>query len=158
MEVQVFNAWWARPSGRLPEPLAALRHPWYVKSRLPRCCSRGRREIITDTLVELLNLTVRCINARAEKEVTAASVADFTRVCSKSGLLGKMAAVPPATAWSVVRPAADGEKTRRDVAVGSLELYLGQGALPAEDELMPGSGSQETEDGTQVPTGPGGSG
>jgi len=42
--------------------------------------------------VELLNSTVHRINAWAEKKVTEAFVAEFTKVRGKSGLLGKIAA------------------------------------------------------------------
>ena len=50
-----------------------------------------RQREITDTLVELLNSTVHRINARAEKKVTEAFVAEFTKVRGKAGLFGKIA-------------------------------------------------------------------
>ncbi|MFE2036199.1 hypothetical protein ACFXBB_23720 [Streptomyces scopuliridis] len=78
-----------------------------------------RQREITDTLVELLNYTVHRINARAGKKVTEAFVAEFTKVRGKSGLLGKIAAAslgaPGGSVRSVVFPAADGEKTLKDL-------------------------------------------
>lgn len=78
-----------------------------------------RRRKITGTLVELLNSTVHRINARAEKKVTEAFVAEFTEVGGKAGLLGKMAAAslgaPEGTVREVIYPAADGEKNLKDL-------------------------------------------
>ncbi len=79
---------------------------------------RRQREI-TDTLVELLNSTVHRINARAEKKVTEAFVAEFTKVRGKAGLLGRIAAAslgaPEGSVLEVVCPAAGGEKTLKDL-------------------------------------------
>lgn len=69
-----------------------------------------RQREITDTLVELLSSTVHRINVRAEKKVTEAFVAEFTKVRGKSGLLGKIAeaslGAPDGSVRSVVYPAA----------------------------------------------------
>ncbi|MFJ9033498.1 DUF4158 domain-containing protein [Streptomyces sp. NPDC102274] len=115
--VQVINAWRARASAAAPSRLRrfslGVRHVLLVALLFER-----QREI-TDTLVELLNSTVRRINARAEGKVTEAFVAGFTKVRGKSGLLGKIAAVslgaPDGSVRSVVFREAGGEKTLKDL-------------------------------------------
>ncbi|MGW8700163.1 DUF4158 domain-containing protein [Streptomyces eurythermus] len=115
--VQVINAWRARASASLPSHLrrfdASVRHVLLAALLFQR-----QREI-TDTLVELLNSTVHRINARAEKKVTEAFVAEFTKVRGKAGLLGKIAAAslgaPEGSVREVIYPAAGGEKTLKDL-------------------------------------------
>ncbi|MGX1797928.1 hypothetical protein ACWIGN_19135, partial [Streptomyces albidoflavus] len=55
-----------------------------------------RQREITDTLVQLLNSTVHRINVRAEKKVTEAFVAEFTKVRGKSGLVTLQSSVATA--------------------------------------------------------------
>jgi hypothetical protein len=105
--VQVINAWRARASAASPSHLRRFDAP--VRRVLLAALLFQRQREITDTLVELLNSTVHRINARAEKKVTEAFVAEFIKVRGKSGLLGKIAA------GSGVYPAAGGEKTLKDL-------------------------------------------
>ncbi|MCY0932132.1 Tn3 family transposase [Streptomyces sp. H27-H1] len=115
--VQVINAWRARASASSPSHLRRFDAP--VRHVLLAALLFQRQREITDTLVELLNSTVHRINARAEKKVTEAFVAEFTKVRGKSGLLGKIAAAslgaPDGSVRSVVFPAAGGEKTLKDL-------------------------------------------
>lgn len=115
--VQVINAWRARASAAAPSHLR--RFSPEVRHVLLAALLFQRQREITDTLVELLNSTVHRINARAEKKVTEAFVAEFTKVRGKSGLLGKIAAAslgaPDGSVRSVVFPAAGGEKTLKDL-------------------------------------------
>ena len=115
--VQVINAWRARASAASPSHLRRFDDP--VRHVLLAALLFQRQREITDTLVELLNSTVHRINARAEKKVTEAFVAEFTKVRGKSGLLGKIAAAslgaPDGSVRSVVFPAAGGEKTLKDL-------------------------------------------
>lgn len=115
--VQVINAWRARASAAAPSHLR--RFSPEVRHVLLAALLFQRQREITDTLVELLNSTVHRINARAEKKVTEAFVAEFTKVRGKSGLLGKIAAAslgaPDGSVHSVVFPAAGGEKTLKDL-------------------------------------------
>ncbi|MGW5464368.1 Tn3 family transposase [Streptomyces sp. NPDC003996] len=115
--VQVINAWRARASAAAPSHLRRF-SPEARHVLLAALLFQRQREI-TDTLVELLNSTVHRINARAEKKVTEAFVAEFTKVRGKSGLLGKIAAAslgaPDGSVRSVVFPAAGGEKTLKDL-------------------------------------------
>lgn len=115
--VQVVGAWRARASAASPSHLRRFDAP--VRQVLLAALLFQRQREITDTLVELLNSTVHRINARAEKKVTEAFVAEFTKVRGKSGLLGKIAAAslgaPDSSVRSVVFPAAGGEKTLKDL-------------------------------------------
>jgi hypothetical protein len=115
--VQVVGAWRARASAASPSHLRRFDDP--VRHVLLAALLFQRQREITDTLVELLNSTVHRINARAEKKVTEAFVAEFTKVRGKSGLLGKIAAAslgaPDGSVRSVVYPAAGGEKTLKDL-------------------------------------------
>ncbi|WP_406385755.1 hypothetical protein [Streptomyces sp. NBC_01618] len=115
--VQVINAWRARASAAAPSHLRRF-SPEARRVLLAALLFQRQREI-TDTLVELLNSTVHRINARAEKKVTEAFVAEFTKVRGKAGLLGKIAAAslgaPDGSVRSVVFPAAGGEKTLKDL-------------------------------------------
>lgn len=115
--VQVINAWRARASAASPSHLRRFDAP--VRHVLLAALLFQREREITDTLVELLNSTVHRINARAEKKVTEAFVAEFTKVRGKSGLLGKIAAAslgaPEGSVRSVIYPAAGGEKTLKDL-------------------------------------------
>ncbi|MFJ9900511.1 DUF4158 domain-containing protein [Streptomyces sp. NPDC091280] len=115
--VQVVGAWRARTSAASPSHLRRFDDP--VRHVLLAALLFQRQREITDTLVELLNSTVHRINARAEKKVTEAFVAEFTKVRGKSGLLGKIATAslgaPDGSVRSVVFPAAGGEKTLKDL-------------------------------------------
>lgn len=115
--VQVINAWRARASAASPSHLRRFDGP--VRHVLLAALLFQRQREITDTLVELLNSTVHRINARAEKKVTEAFVAEFTKVRGKAGLLGKIAAAslgaPEGSVRDVVFPAAGGEKTLKDL-------------------------------------------
>ncbi|MFI7344042.1 DUF4158 domain-containing protein [Streptomyces sp. NPDC050085] len=115
--VQVVGAWRARASAASPSHLRRFDDP--VRHVLLAALLFQRQREITDTLVELLNSTVHRINARAEKKVTEAFVAEFTKVRGKAGLLGKIAAAslaaPEGSVRSVVYPAAGGEKTLKDL-------------------------------------------
>ncbi|MFH8516994.1 DUF4158 domain-containing protein [Streptomyces gelaticus] len=115
--VQVINAWRARASAASPSHLRRFDDP--VRHVLLAALLFQRQREITDTLVELLNSTVHRINARAQKKVTEAFVAEFTKVRGKAGLLGKIAAAslgaPDGSVRSVVFPAAGGEKTLKDL-------------------------------------------
>lgn len=115
--VQVINAWRARASAASPSHLRRFDAP--VRQVLLAALLFQRQREITDTLVELLNSTVHRINARAEKKVTEAFVAEFTKVRGKAGLLGKIAAAslgtPEGSVRDVVFPAAGGEKTLKDL-------------------------------------------
>ncbi|CAM5561933.1 DUF4158 domain-containing protein (plasmid) [Streptomyces viridifaciens] len=115
--VQVISAWRARASAASPSHLR--RFDPAVRQVLLAALLFQRQREITDTLVELLNSTVHRINARAEKKVTDAFVAEFTKVRGKTGLLGKIAAAslgrPDGTVRDVVYPAAGGEKTLKDL-------------------------------------------
>jgi Domain of unknown function (DUF4158) len=115
--VQVINAWRARASASSPSHLRRF-NPELRHVLLAALLFQRQREI-TDTLVELLNSTVHRINARAEKKVTEAFVAEFTKVRGKAGLLGKIAAAslgaPEGSVREVIYPAADGEKTLKDL-------------------------------------------
>ncbi|MFG2365039.1 DUF4158 domain-containing protein [Streptomyces mirabilis] len=115
--VQVVGAWRARASASSPSHLRRFA-PEMRHVLLAALLFQRQREI-TDTLVELLNSTVHRINARAEKKVTEAFVAEFTKVRGKAGLLGRIAAAslgaPEGSVRDVVYPAADGEKTLKDL-------------------------------------------
>ncbi|MBH1934109.1 DUF4158 domain-containing protein [Streptomyces sp. AV19] len=115
--VQVVSAWRARASASSPSHLR--RFTPAVRQVLLAALLFQRQREITDTLVELLNSTVHRINARAEKKVTEAFVAEFTRVRGKAGLLGKIATAslgaPDGSVREVVFPAAGGEKTLKDL-------------------------------------------
>ncbi|MEV5441281.1 Tn3 family transposase [Streptomyces sp. NPDC052644] len=115
--VQVINAWRARASASSPSHLR--RFAPEVRHVLLAALLFQRQREITDTLVELLNSTVHRINARAEKKVTEAFVAEFTKVHGKSGLLGKIASAslgaPEGSVREVIYPAAGGEKTLKDL-------------------------------------------
>ncbi|MBI0375741.1 hypothetical protein JBE27_05495 [Streptomyces albiflaviniger] len=115
--VQVVGAWWARASASSPSHLRRF-NPEVRHVLLAALLFQRQREI-TDTLVELLNSTVHRINARAEKKVTEAFVAEFTKVRGKAGPLGKIAAAslgaPEGSVRDVVYPAAGGEKTLKDL-------------------------------------------
>ncbi|GAA2274293.1 hypothetical protein GCM10010430_70360 [Kitasatospora cystarginea] len=88
--VQVVSAWRARASAASPSLLR--RFDAAVRQVLLAALLFQRRREITDALVELLNSTVHRINARAEKKVPDAFVAEFTKVRGKTGLLGRIAA------------------------------------------------------------------
>ncbi|MEU7177897.1 MULTISPECIES: Tn3 family transposase [Streptomyces] len=115
--VQVVGAWRARASASSPSHLR--RFAPEVRQVLLAALLFQRQREITDTLVELLNSTVHRINARAEKKVTEAFVAEFTKVRGKAGLLGKIAAAslgaPEGSVREVIYPAAGGEKTLKDL-------------------------------------------
>ncbi|MDJ0466079.1 Tn3 family transposase [Streptomyces sp. H27-C3] len=115
--VRVVNAWRARASASSPSHLRRFDAP--VRHVLLAALLFQRQREITDTLVELLNSTVHRINARAEKKVTEAFVAEFTKVRGKAGLLGKIAAAslgaPDGSVKEVIYPAAGGEKTLKDL-------------------------------------------
>ncbi|MEV6593978.1 DUF4158 domain-containing protein [Streptomyces acidicola] len=115
--VQVVGAWRATASASSPSHLR--RFAPEVRHVLLAALLFQRQREITDTLVELLNSTVHRINARAEKKVTEAFVAEFTKVRGKAGLLGKIAAsslgAPEGSVREVVYPAAGGEKTLKDL-------------------------------------------
>jgi hypothetical protein len=114
---QVINAWWARASAASPSHLRRFDAP--VRHVLLAALLFQRQREITDTLVELLNSAVHRINARAEKKVTEAFVAEFTKVRGKAGLLGKIATAslgaPEGSVREVVYPAVGGEKTLKDL-------------------------------------------
>ncbi|WP_205314809.1 hypothetical protein [Nonomuraea lactucae] len=88
--VQVVGAWRARASASSPSRLR--RFAPEVRHVLLAALLFQRQREISDTLVGLLNSTVHRINARAEKKVTEAFVAEFTKVRGKAGLLGPIAA------------------------------------------------------------------
>ncbi|MFE2471196.1 DUF4158 domain-containing protein [Streptomyces mirabilis] len=115
--VQVINAWRARASASSPSHLRRFDAP--VRHVLLAALLFQRQREITDTLVELLNSTVHRINARAEKKVTEAFVAEFTKVCGKARLLGKIATAslgaPEGSVREVIYPAVGGEKTLKDL-------------------------------------------
>lgn len=115
--VQVISAWRARASASSPSHLR--RFAPEVRHVLLAALLFQRQREITDTLVELLNSTVHRINARAEKKVTEAFVAEFTKVRGKAGLLGRIAAAslgaPEGSVREVIYPAAGGEKTLKDL-------------------------------------------
>lgn len=108
--VQVINAWRARASAAAPSHLC--RFSPEVRHVLLAALLFQRQREITDTLVELLNSTVHRINARAEKKVTEAFVAEFTKVHGKSGLLGKIAAASLGASSSRAACGHSGARTR----------------------------------------------
>lgn len=92
--VQVVGAWRARASASSPSHLRRFDAP--VRHVLLAALLFQRQREITDTLLELLNSTVHRINARAEKKVTEAFVAEFTKVRARPDCSGRSPPPPSA--------------------------------------------------------------
>jgi TnpA family transposase len=115
---KVVAGWRSRAAVEWPSHLRE--HPRPLRLTLLAALLRAREREITDTLIDLVIVTVHRIGARAEKRVTEELVRAFKRVSGKEHILFMIAeasiATPDGTVRQVVYPAvAGGEQTLQEL-------------------------------------------